>query len=76
MSKQYKRKKKHKKTNSISILVGEAQQLNQQRFLRLIKRNYAAPTVANPVETTPVKTEKKLLNQEKVEEKQKKKEKK
>ena len=49
--------------------------LNQQKFLHLKKETtYAAPTVANPVETTPAKTEEATRPAEKVEEAKDKKE--
>ena len=49
--------------------------LNQQKYQHLKKETtYAAPTVANPVETTPAKTEEATRPAEKVEEAKDKKE--
>ncbi|VFI22714.1 G5 domain family [Streptococcus pneumoniae] len=65
---------KQETTNSISVGRGEAATKPAEVSASNKEKTYAAPTVANPVETTPVKTEEVTKPAEKVEEAKDKKE--
>ncbi|HGK8787713.1 TPA: G5 domain-containing protein [Streptococcus pneumoniae] len=65
---------KQETTNSISVGRGEAATKPAEVSASNKEKTYAAPTVANPVETTPVKTEEVTKPVEKVEEAKDKKE--
>lgn len=65
---------KQETTNSISVGRGEAATKLAEVFASNKEKTYAAPTVANPVETTPVKTGEVTKPAEKVEEAKDKKE--
>ncbi|HFT6153173.1 TPA: YSIRK-type signal peptide-containing protein [Streptococcus pneumoniae] len=65
---------KQETTNSISVGRGEAATKLAEVSASNKEKTYAAPTVANPVETTPVKTEEVTKPAEKVEEAKDKKE--